>query len=171
MGHTHLAQVLECVTFYDCYYLPGVLSSLPTPETMPCVRVWSRPNGLPMAYTFWPTSKLEDCPRLIGFVSSIFEVSHSNCRTAMSLSASPPISCISAASMSKPSFEHQVLVVEDAKSQSQAKALWNLLSATPACSVCWYAFCTIGNSNGLGHFCPAAELTEHIPANTAGGHC
>ena len=28
------------------------LMSRPTPETMPAVKVWSRPNGLPMANTF-----------------------------------------------------------------------------------------------------------------------
>ena len=30
---------------------PGVCSSRPTPEMMPCVSVWSSPKGLPMAYT------------------------------------------------------------------------------------------------------------------------
>ena len=30
---------------------PGVCSSRPSPEMMPCVSVWSRPKGFPMAYT------------------------------------------------------------------------------------------------------------------------
>eukprot|EP00982_Pelagococcus_subviridis_P008743 30866-Pelagococcus_subviridis.AAC.2 len=32
--------------------------SRPTPETMPDVSVWSRPNGLPIAKTLWPTRRI-----------------------------------------------------------------------------------------------------------------
>ena len=86
-------QKITCISADDrvsIECIPGVFSSLPTPDTMPCVKVWSSPNGLPIAYTFCPTNRLEDCPRLIGFVSSILDVSHSSWSTAMSLSGSPP---------------------------------------------------------------------------------
>ena len=35
-------------------------------EESPVVRVWSSPKGLPMAYTFWPTSKSLEEPSLSG---------------------------------------------------------------------------------------------------------
>jgi len=34
--------------------------------TIPVVRVWSNPNGLPIAKTFWPTNRLLDVPIFIG---------------------------------------------------------------------------------------------------------
>jgi len=33
---------------------------------IPFVSVWSRPNGLPMAYTTWPTFRFSDLPSAIG---------------------------------------------------------------------------------------------------------
>ena len=35
-------------------------------EMMPTVIVRSRPNGLPMAYTFWPTRRLDESPNSTG---------------------------------------------------------------------------------------------------------
>ena len=40
--------------------------SRPSALTTPVVRVWSRPKGLPMANTFWPTSRFFDSPTVIG---------------------------------------------------------------------------------------------------------
>ncbi len=59
----------------------------PRALTMPVVRLWSRPKGLPMAKTFWPTCRSLLLPtgmgrrRLAGAVSW---------RTAMSLSGAAP---------------------------------------------------------------------------------
>ena len=40
--------------------------SRPSAETTPVVRVWSRPKGLPMASTAWPTCRSALLPRGIG---------------------------------------------------------------------------------------------------------
>ncbi len=40
-----------------------VRMSRPRAEMTPAVRVWSRPNGLPMAMTIWPTCRLAEVPR------------------------------------------------------------------------------------------------------------
>ena len=39
-----------------------LLISRPRPEITPVVSVWSRPNGLPIASTFWPTLSVADWP-------------------------------------------------------------------------------------------------------------
>ena len=41
-------------------------SSLPKPLTIPVVSVWSKPNGFPIAKTFWPTCNDDDRPSGIG---------------------------------------------------------------------------------------------------------
>ena len=46
--------------------MPGIVR--PVAETIPVVSVWSRPNGLPIANTFWPTIKSALVPTRI-FVS------------------------------------------------------------------------------------------------------
>ena len=40
--------------------------SRPRPLMMPVVSVWSKPKGLPMANTFWPTCRFVDVPIGIG---------------------------------------------------------------------------------------------------------
>jgi hypothetical protein len=42
-----------------------------SPLTTPTVRVWSNPNGFPMAKHRCPTRSLDDCPNLTGRSSSI----------------------------------------------------------------------------------------------------
>ena len=55
---------------------------------IPVVRVRSRPNGLPRASTFWPTTSLDESPRGIG----VSPPGGSSTRiTAMSLEASEPM--------------------------------------------------------------------------------
>ena len=68
---------------------PGVASSRPRPDTMPWVRVWSRPNGLPMANTFWPTCRPADAPTVTGRSARMTSGGASSCSTATSLSGSP----------------------------------------------------------------------------------
>ena len=51
------------------------------------------PKGLPIAKTFCPTRRLADVPSSTGFKSLNFSGGHCNCRTATSLSGSPPITC------------------------------------------------------------------------------
>ena len=61
---------------------------------MPCVIVWSRPKGLPIANTFWPTRRSSEVPMSSGRIRvrslARVMVSGSSCSTAMSLSASKP---------------------------------------------------------------------------------
>mmetsp|Transcript_35064 Transcript_35064/g.78045 ORF Transcript_35064/g.78045 Transcript_35064/m.78045 type:complete len:355 (+) Transcript_35064:152-1216(+) len=68
-----------------------VSSSLPSPLMMPWVSVWSRPKGLPMAYTFCPTRRPSEMPSVTGLSSPMRPSSSPvSCSTAMSLSASNP---------------------------------------------------------------------------------
>ncbi len=64
------------------------LISRPSAEIIPEVMVWSRPNGLPMAKTFCPTSRSSELPIPMGFnmLAGAFI-----CRTARSLSGAAPI--------------------------------------------------------------------------------
>ena len=61
--------------------------SRPTPETTPVVSVWSRPNGLPIANTFCPTSMVLDRPSGNGRTRPLSSETSS---TAISLSSSHP---------------------------------------------------------------------------------
>ena len=61
----------------------------PRPETTPVVRVWSNPNGLPIAKTAWPTLTLLDAPFAIGVMNSFGAFTLS---TARSLLRSAPTS-------------------------------------------------------------------------------
>ena len=61
--------------------------SRPTPDTTPVVSVWSRPNGLPIANTFCPTSMVLDRPSGNGRRRPLSSETSS---TAMSLSSSHP---------------------------------------------------------------------------------
>jgi len=56
-----------------------------------CVSVWSRPNGLPMAYTRWPTMRLALLPTATGLSSASFSGGACSSSTATSLSGSPPM--------------------------------------------------------------------------------
>mmetsp|Transcript_5346 Transcript_5346/g.24692 ORF Transcript_5346/g.24692 Transcript_5346/m.24692 type:complete len:339 (+) Transcript_5346:1598-2614(+) len=59
----------------------------PRPDTTPVVRVWSNPNGLPMANTAWPTLTPSDLPRAMGAMYSFGALT---LRTARSLLRSAP---------------------------------------------------------------------------------
>lgn len=59
------------------------------PDTTPLVSVWSKPNGLPMASTDWPTRTEADAPSGMGSSSSACAPTRS---TAMSLPLSAPTS-------------------------------------------------------------------------------
>jgi len=64
-----------------------LLISRPRPEMTPVVRVWSRPNGLPIARTFMPTFSVADWPTGSG---RSLAAGASTCSTAMSLSGAVP---------------------------------------------------------------------------------
>ncbi len=68
---------------------PAESISRPTALMMPVVRVWSSPNGLPMANTFWPTSRSAERPTGMG---RSLAAGASMCSTARSFSGAAPTS-------------------------------------------------------------------------------
>jgi len=60
-----------------------------SPDTTPLVSVWSKPNGLPMASTDWPTRTEADAPSGMGSSSAAGAPTRS---TAISLPLSAPTS-------------------------------------------------------------------------------
>ena len=68
-------------------------TGLPMPETMPRVRVRSRPKGLPIASTFWPTRRRVESPK--GITVSLMPLGGVNFMTARSFSGSVPITLAS----------------------------------------------------------------------------
>ena len=67
----------------------ALVISRPRPLMIPVVSVWSKPKGLPIANTFWPTCRFVDVPSGIGGSRCL---GASILRTAMSLSGSAPTS-------------------------------------------------------------------------------
>ena len=66
----------------------GEVTSRPRPETTPTVRVWSRPNGLPIARVVCPTRSVALSPMVIGSAALLASI----LSTATSLSGLYPTS-------------------------------------------------------------------------------